>query len=72
MKYIKGFTFTPACRAVPYSEAASKESLRLLKETTSSDTVILVLGALQDTAHSEYVTWWDALDVISAFYSGMK
>ena len=55
MKYIKGFTFTYRQPAACYSEHSVKESLRLLMESTASDTVILVLGALQDTAHSEEI-----------------
>lgn len=57
MKYIKGFSFTYAHRMARYADASVKESLQLLKESTSSDTVIMVLGALQDTAHSEYVDY---------------
>ena len=40
-----------------YSDEWSKESLRLMKEKTGSDTVILALGALQNTAHSEDVDY---------------
>jgi len=54
---INAFTFTYACRAARYADDSSKTSLRLLKESTAADTVILVLGALQDTAHSEVIDW---------------
>lgn len=57
MKYIKGFTFTYMQQAARYSNPSTKESLRLLQVSTASDTVILVLGALQDTAHSEEIDY---------------
>jgi len=57
MKYIKGFSFTYSDTAIRYSDATAKESLRLMKETTAADTVILVLGALQENAHSEDVDY---------------
>lgn len=57
MKYVKGFTFGFMTGAGKYADEASKLSLRLMKEKTASDTVILALSALQDTAHSEYVDY---------------
>ena len=55
MKYIKGYTYTYDYRYTRYNDAASRESLRLMKESTDCDTVILVFGALQDTAQSEEI-----------------
>lgn len=40
-----------------YADEKSKASLKLMKEKTGSDTVILALGALQSTAHSEDVDY---------------
>ena len=57
MKYIKGYTYTYDYRYTRYNDAASRESLRLMKESTDCDTVILVFGALQDTAQSEEIDY---------------
>lgn len=57
MKYIKGFTFGFMTPRGKYADEKSKASLKLMKEKTGSDTVILALGALQSTAHSEDVDY---------------
>lgn len=57
MDFIKGFTFGFMTGFGKYSDEKSKQSLRLMKERTASDTVILTLGALQDTAHSEEIDY---------------
>lgn len=54
MDYIRGISFTGA-RHGKVSEA--KESLELMKEKTGCNTVILVIGALQETAHSEKIDY---------------
>lgn len=56
MEYIKAVNFT----GLKYSregEEKSKESLRIMAEETHCNTVILVLGALQDTAYSDQVDY---------------
>lgn len=57
MKYVKGFTFGFMTGAGKFACEISKQSLRLMKEKTGSDTVILALSALQDTAHYEHVDY---------------
>ncbi|ERI94431.1 hypothetical protein HMPREF1982_01067 [Clostridiales bacterium oral taxon 876 str. F0540] len=57
MKFIKGFTFGFMTGAGSFADEESKKSLKLMKEKTASDTVIIALGALQETAHSEYVDY---------------
>ncbi len=57
MKYIKGYTFTYDYRHNKLNDASSRESLRLMKESTNCDTVIFVLGALQDNAQSEEIDY---------------
>ncbi|MDG5471534.1 1,4-beta-xylanase [Jeotgalibacillus sp. ET6] len=52
MDFIKGFTFGWDSSKGDFRKEEAKESLRLMKERTGSETVILSLAALQDTAHS--------------------
>jgi len=57
MKYVKGFTFGYLAQAGGYADDNSKQSMRLLKQQTACDTVILALGALQETAQSEMIDY---------------
>ncbi|GEM00906.1 hypothetical protein SAMN05421839_10319 [Halolactibacillus halophilus] len=59
MKFIKGFTFGWDSRRGDFLKEAAKRSLRLMKERTASDTVIIALSALQETAHTTEVDYWD-------------
>lgn len=58
---IKGFTF----RLVPsklqtFAGEETKKSLRLLKDSTATDTAVIAIIALQDTAHSEDIDFTGA------------
>ena len=58
MEFIKGFTFR--LNKSKTHEFYSKEtiaSLRTLKDSTSMDTVIIAIGALQDHPHSESIDY---------------
>lgn len=57
MKYMKGVTFGWMAKKGDFLKDEAKESLRLLKERTSADTVIMALAALQDTAQSEEIDY---------------
>ncbi|MBB5325730.1 hypothetical protein HNQ34_002831 [Anoxybacillus tepidamans] len=52
MEYIKGFTFGWMSRKGDFKKPEAKKSLKLLKERTGIDHVIIALAALQDTAHT--------------------
>ncbi len=56
MEFIKGFTFllTPS-KTQGFADQKTMDSLTLLKESTNCDHIILALGALQDTPHSEKI-----------------
>ncbi len=56
MEFINGVSFTGIMKGHCCSEKAL-ESLRIMKEETGCNSVILVIGALQDTAQSEYVDY---------------
>ena len=57
MKFIKGYTYSFHPEAGRYTDKEAFMSMRLLRERTGIDTVILLLGALQDTAHSEGIDY---------------
>ena len=58
MKFVKGFTFRLApSENQSFSGAESKESLRLLKESTNCDTIMLAAMAFQDTPFSEIIDY---------------
>lgn len=57
LNYICGMTFAPFAARGQLSEAKARESLRLMKERTGADFVILVPGGWQDTAQSEKITY---------------
>lgn len=52
MEYIKGFTFGFLSKEGDFFNPKAKESLKLLKERTNINHVIICLAALQDTAQS--------------------
>lgn len=52
MDFIKGFTYGWMARKGDFEKSEAKESMRLLKERTDTETAIISLAALQDTAHS--------------------
>lgn len=54
--FIRGIHFT-GLNYAQVGEDKSKESLRLMKERTNCNTVILVIGALQDTAFSDSIDY---------------
>jgi len=60
VKYIKGFTFGFMTPRGEYLTEESKRSLRIMKEQTSADTVLLALAAHQETAQSEEVDYLGA------------
>jgi hypothetical protein len=55
MNFIKGFTFGWLSKKGELSTPEAKESLRLLKEKTNTEYVIIALAALQETAHTTTV-----------------
>lgn len=57
MKYIKGITFAPFASRGEFDKPETKESLRVMKEQTHADTVIFVPCGLQETAHSEEISF---------------
>jgi hypothetical protein len=58
MKFIKGYTYTyHASGSKRYTDPEALASMRLLRDRTGADTVILVLNALQDTAQSETIDY---------------
>lgn len=58
MEIIKGFTFRlEKSKKQAFSGEETKESIRLLKQSTAIDTVVLAIVALQDTPHSESIDY---------------
>ncbi|GEN55887.1 hypothetical protein GCM10012290_04790 [Halolactibacillus alkaliphilus] len=57
MIFIKGFTFGWDSRRGDFLKQEAKESLRLMQMNTASDTVIIAISALQDTAHTTKVDY---------------
>ncbi|WP_117168642.1 glycoside hydrolase family 113 [Paraliobacillus sediminis] len=57
MEYIKGFTFGWGANRGDFLKKEAKESLKLLKERTASEYVIIALAAEQDTAFSTEVKY---------------
>lgn len=57
MKYIKGITFAPFARRGSFLQRSVKDSLKTMVECTGANAVILVPNGLQDTAHSENITY---------------
>ncbi len=56
-KYICGITFAPFAKEGSFSEEKTRESLRIMKETTNANSIILVPNGLQETAHSEEICY---------------
>lgn len=57
MNYIKGITFAPfACKGT-FEKESAYESLRIMRERTGADFVILVPNGLQDTPQSESIDY---------------
>lgn len=56
MNKIRAISFVGA-RSGKYSDEKAKESLRLMAKSTACNTVVFVLGALQDTPQSEHVDY---------------
>lgn len=54
---IHGITFAPFAPAGSLSQDCARQSLRLMKERTNADFIILVPGGLQDTPQSENITY---------------
>lgn len=52
MNYIRGITFAPFAERGALSQETAKESLRVMKERISADTVLLAPGGVQKTAQS--------------------
>ena len=50
---IKGFTFRLVPSKLQTFAGEETKSLRLLKDSTATDTAVIAIIALQDTAHSE-------------------
>lgn len=57
MNFIKGFTFGWDSKRGDFLKQEAKESLRLMQACTSSDTVIIAISALQETAHTTKVDY---------------
>lgn len=57
LKYICGMTFAPFAGKGRLATPKAKESLRLMRERTGADFVILVPGGWQDTAQSEEISY---------------
>lgn len=56
MDFIKAITFT-GLNYFQIGEDRAKESLRTMKEKTACNTLILILGALQDTAYTDQIDY---------------
>ena len=54
---IHGITFAPFAPAGSLSQDCARQSLRLMKERTNADFIILVPGGLQDTPQSENINY---------------
>lgn len=57
MKKIKGMTFAPFCERGTFRKEETKESLRIMKERTGSNTVIFAPNGFQKNAHSTEITY---------------
>jgi len=57
MEFIKGFTYGWMSRKGEFAKPEAKESMRLLKERTNSEYVIISMAALQDGAHTTFVDY---------------
>ncbi|MGM7719698.1 glycoside hydrolase family 113 [Metabacillus sp. Hm71] len=57
MEFIKGFTYGWMSRRGDFTKPEAKESMRLLKERTNTNCVIISLAALQDGPHSTVVDY---------------
>ncbi|MEK3887921.1 glycoside hydrolase family 113 [Bacillus sp. FSL K6-3431] len=60
MDYIKGFTYGWICKKGDFYKEEARKSLRLMKERTNSDHVIIAFAALQDTPHSTEIDYTGA------------
>ncbi|MDE6364142.1 MAG: 1,4-beta-xylanase [Lachnospiraceae bacterium] len=54
---IRGITFAPFAPAGSLTRDGARQSLRLMKERTDADFIILVPGGLQDTPQSEKISY---------------
>lgn len=58
MKYINGFTFRlERSKRHGFADQETMDALKTLKDSTACDTIILAIGALQDTTHSETIDY---------------
>ena len=57
LQYICGVTFAPFAPAGSFSKDSTRESLRVMKEKTNANFVILVPNGLQDTPQSEEICY---------------
>ncbi len=58
MQFIKGITFAPFARQNSLSTKEARKSLENLITRTGADFIILVPNGLQDTAQSEFISYW--------------
>lgn len=64
MEYIRGITFAPFAQRGVLAQERTRESLRMMKERTGADTVLLAPGGLQKTAQSVEIRY-DTKDTMS-------
>lgn len=64
MEYIRGITFAPFAQRGVLAQERTRESLRMMKERTGADTVLLAPGGLQKTAQSVEICY-DTKDTMS-------
>lgn len=57
LPYIKGITFAPFAASGSLGSEHARQSLRLMKERTAANFIILVPGGLQDTPQSEQIDY---------------
>lgn len=57
LPYICGITFAPFAASGHFALAQAKQSLRLMKENTNANFVVLVPNGLQDTPQSEEICY---------------
>ena len=57
MEFIKGMTFAPFASRGTFEKEETYESLRLMKERTGANFIILVPNGLQDTPQSETIDY---------------
>lgn len=55
--YICGMTFAPFAKQGSFSDEKTYESLRIMKESTNANSIILVPNGLQDTPQSEEICY---------------